>query len=109
MGLRGGKAAFMWRDLAGGIGETCEFVATVTNKAAIDLFAQCMYRALYEQKYRRNSENASPNDLLEFVADVEYVSNYNYNCAFYFFSDGRYRDSANGEFLGTGNSLAQHY
>ncbi len=87
MGLRGGKAAFVWRDLAGGFGEACEFVATDANKAVVDLFAQYMYRALYEQKYRKNSENASAKDLLEFVAEAEYVCNYNGLFSFIFSDD----------------------
>ncbi len=52
---------------AGGIDETYEFVATGANDATIELFAQCMYRAMYERKHRRSSDAASPNDLQEFV------------------------------------------
>lgn len=57
----------MWRDLAGGVGETYEFVATGANDATIELFAQCMYRAMFERKYRRSSDEASPKDLQEFA------------------------------------------
>ncbi|KLO08280.1 VID27-domain-containing protein [Schizopora paradoxa] len=62
-----GLPSLVWRDLAGGDGELYEFVATNTNDATIELFAQCMYRAMFERKYRRSSDEASPKDLQEFV------------------------------------------
>ncbi len=70
--LTRGKAALLWTDLTGGIGAVFEFVAAGASKEAIDQFVQCMCRALYERKYRRSFANASPEDLLEFVAG--YVS-----------------------------------
>lgn len=33
----------------------------------VELFAQCMYRAMYERKYKTNSDNASNVDLQEFI------------------------------------------
>ncbi len=73
VGLRGGQAALVWKDLAGGIGEACEFVVTGSSRATTELFVQGVYRAMYERKYRKSSENASPKDLLAFV--TKYVSN----------------------------------
>ncbi len=67
VGFQEDQPTLVWRDLAGGIDETYEFVATGANDATIELFAQCMYRAMYERKHRRSSDAASPNDLQEFV------------------------------------------
>ena len=67
--MREGQPALVWRDLAGDVDETYEFIATGANEATIELFAQCMYRAMFERKYRRNSDEASPKDLQEFVVE----------------------------------------
>lgn len=47
--------------------ETYEFVATSANVPTVDLFVQCMYRAMYERKHKESSSKASDDDLQEFV------------------------------------------
>ncbi|TDL29588.1 VID27-domain-containing protein [Rickenella mellea] len=66
-GILDGEPTLVWRDLDGDVDETYEFVATGTNKATVDFFVQCMYKAMYERKYRVSSDRASDRDLLEFV------------------------------------------
>ena len=47
--------------------ETYEFIGTSANVHTVDLFVQCMYRAMYERKYKQTSSKASDDDLQEFV------------------------------------------
>ena len=47
--------------------ETYQFVATGANLATVELFVQCVYRAMYERKNKQSSDKASPVDLQEFV------------------------------------------
>lgn len=62
-----GEPTLVWRDLDGDVDETYEFVATSANVHTVELFVQCMYRAMYERKYKLSSSKASDEDLQEFV------------------------------------------
>ena len=62
-----GDPALIWRDLDGDVDETYEFVASDANVHTVELFVQCMYRAMYERKYRQSSDKASTEDLQEFI------------------------------------------
>ncbi|KAI5124906.1 hypothetical protein M0805_007334 [Coniferiporia weirii] len=62
-----GEPTLVWRDLDGDVDETYEFVATGANVHTVELFVQCMYRAMYERKYKTSSDRASNLDLQEFV------------------------------------------
>ena len=62
-----GEPTLIWRDLDGDVDETYEFVASEANAHTVELFCQCMYRAMYERKYKTSSDNASNVDLQEFV------------------------------------------
>ncbi|TFK55935.1 VID27 cytoplasmic protein [Heliocybe sulcata] len=66
-GERDGEPTFIWRDLEGDIDEQYEFVATGTNEPTRAFFETCMYRAMYERKYRRSADNLSDTDFQEFV------------------------------------------
>ena len=61
-----GEHTLIWRDLDGDVDETYEFVASGANKATIDLFASCMYKAMYERRYKMSGNNASDADLQQF-------------------------------------------
>ena len=63
-----GEPTLIWRDLDGDVDETYEFiVGEGVNIHTVELFAQCMYRAMYERKYKSNSDKASTLDLQEFI------------------------------------------
>ncbi|KAH8113276.1 VID27-domain-containing protein [Phellopilus nigrolimitatus] len=62
-----GEPTLVWRDLDGDVDETYEFVATGANVHTVELFVQCVYRAMYERKYKASSDSASPMDLQEFI------------------------------------------
>ncbi|KAL5508413.1 VID27 [Sanghuangporus vaninii] len=62
-----GEPTLIWRDLDGDVDETYQFVAAGANLATVELFVQCVYRAMYERKYKQSSDKASPTDLQEFV------------------------------------------
>lgn len=47
--------------------ETYEFVAIGANMPTIELFTQCMYKAMFERKYKESSDDASTNDLKQFI------------------------------------------
>ncbi len=69
VGFREDQTTLVWRDLAGHNDDTYEFVVTRANNLnAIELFTQCMYRSVYQRKYRWSSDDASSKDLQEFVA-----------------------------------------
>lgn len=60
-----GDPTFVWRDLQGDVDEFYEYIAPGTNEPTKAFFETCMYRAMYERKYK---EQASDNvDLSEFV------------------------------------------
>ena len=62
-----GEPNFVWRDLHGDVDEFFEFVASGTNGPTCAFFETCMYRAMYERKYKRNAENIQDTSLEEFV------------------------------------------
>ncbi|KAA1466428.1 VID27 cytoplasmic protein [Dentipellis sp. KUC8613] len=61
------EPTFVWRDLQGDIDECYEFVATGTNAPTRAFFETCMYRAMYERKYRASAEHTQDADLAEFI------------------------------------------
>ncbi|KAJ8489307.1 hypothetical protein ONZ45_g13633 [Pleurotus djamor] len=62
-----GEPTFMWRDLQGDIDELYEFVATGTNPPTRVFFETCMYRAMYERKYKRPADSVGDADLEQFI------------------------------------------
>ncbi|THG99304.1 hypothetical protein EW026_g3013 [Hermanssonia centrifuga] len=62
-----GEPSFIWRDLDGDVDEFYEFVARGTNGPTRAFFETCMYRAMYERKYKRSADNTSDSDLTEFI------------------------------------------
>ncbi|KAM6495830.1 VID27 cytoplasmic domain containing protein [Amanita muscaria] len=62
-----GEPTFIWRDLEGDVDELYEYTATGTNEPTRAFFETCMYRAMYERKYRRNAQTTTDNDLEEFI------------------------------------------
>jgi hypothetical protein len=67
VGETDGEPNFVWRDLHGDVDEFFEFVASGTNGPTCAFFETCMYRAMYERKYKRNAENIQDATLEEFV------------------------------------------
>lgn len=62
-----GEPSFIWRDIEGDYNEFYEFVASGTNAPTRAFFETCMYRAMYERKYRRSADNTTDADLAEFI------------------------------------------
>jgi hypothetical protein len=62
-----GEPNLVWRDLEGDVDEFYEFVASGTNKPTLAFFETCMYRAMYERKYRRSANATQDGDLEEFI------------------------------------------
>ncbi|KAI0661002.1 VID27 cytoplasmic protein [Cubamyces menziesii] len=62
-----GEPTFVWRDLDGDVDELYEFVAPGTNEPTRAFFETCMYRAMYERKYRASADNLADADLQEFI------------------------------------------
>ncbi|KXN89646.1 Vacuolar import and degradation protein 27, partial [Leucoagaricus sp. SymC.cos] len=62
-----GEPSFLWRDLNGDVDEFFEFIAIGTNEPTRAFFETCMYRAMYERKYRRSAEQTKDSDLEEFI------------------------------------------
>ncbi|THH19864.1 hypothetical protein EW146_g1400 [Bondarzewia mesenterica] len=62
-----GEPTFVWRDLQGDIDEFYEFVAAGTNGPTRAFFETCMYRAMYERKYRTSADATRDTDLAEFI------------------------------------------
>lgn len=62
-----GEPTFVWRDMEGGVDEFFEFVATGTNEPTQAFFETCMYRAMYERKYKMTADHLSDADLQEFI------------------------------------------
>ncbi|KAF7775973.1 hypothetical protein Agabi119p4_4366 [Agaricus bisporus var. burnettii] len=61
------EPSFIWRDLNGDIDESFEFVATGTNEPTKAFFETCMYRAMFERKYKRSADQTKDSDLDEFI------------------------------------------
>ena len=62
-----GEPTFIWRDIEGDYNEFYEFVASGTNAPTRAFFETCMYRAMYERKYRISADNTTDDDLAEFI------------------------------------------
>ncbi|KAF8974505.1 VID27 cytoplasmic protein [Flammula alnicola] len=62
-----GEPNFVWRDLHGDVDEFFEFVATGTNAPTRAFFETCMYRAMYERKYKTSADNIQDTTLEQFV------------------------------------------
>ena len=62
-----GEPTFVWRDLDGDVDELYEFVAPGTNEPTRAFFETCMYRAMYERKYRASADSLADADLQEFI------------------------------------------
>ena len=62
-----GEACFVWRDLEGDVDEFYEFVSPGTNGATQAFFETCMYRAMYERKYRKSADDTTDAELEEFI------------------------------------------
>ncbi|KAI0938089.1 hypothetical protein AcV7_003377 [Taiwanofungus camphoratus] len=59
--------SFIWRDLEGDVDEFYDFVASGTNEPTRAFFETCMYRAMYERKYKKNADDTLDADLQEFI------------------------------------------
>ncbi|KAF5344102.1 hypothetical protein D9758_008891 [Tetrapyrgos nigripes] len=66
-GQTDGEPTFIWRDLYGDVDEMFEYVAAGTNEPTKAFFETCMYRAMYERKYRASADSVSDADLEEFI------------------------------------------
>ena len=62
-----GEPTFIWRDLEGDVDEFYEYVATGTNEPTRAFFETCMYRAMYERKYKKSAQSTRDSDLEEFI------------------------------------------
>jgi hypothetical protein len=67
IGETDGEPALVWRDLQGDVDELCEFVATDMNSPTRAFFETCMYRAMYERKYRASADSVPDANLDEFI------------------------------------------
>lgn len=62
------EASFVWRDLDGDVDELYEFLMTEeTNEPTRAFFETCMYRAMYERKYRTSADNVRDSELEQFI------------------------------------------
>lgn len=66
-GTTDGEPTFTWRDLRGDVDEFFEYVAQGTNSPTKTFFELCMYRAMYERKYKASADNLDDSDLDEFM------------------------------------------
>jgi hypothetical protein len=62
-----GEPNFVWRDMQGDVDEFYEFIAVGTNGPTRAFFETCMYRAMYERKYKVSANNTQDSDLEEFI------------------------------------------
>ncbi|KAJ6539403.1 VID27 cytoplasmic protein [Mycena capillaripes] len=62
-----GEPNFIWRDLQGDVDEFYEYVMVDTNAPTRAFFETCMYRAMYERKYKVSADNVSDQELQEFI------------------------------------------
>lgn len=62
-----GEPTLVWRDLDGDVDESFEFVASGTNEPTRAFFETCMYRAMYERKYKKSADNTRDADFEEFT------------------------------------------
>ena len=61
------EPTFIWRDLEGDIDELYEYVASGTNEPTKAFFETCMYRAMFERKYKVNPDDVKDVNLEEFM------------------------------------------
>ena len=61
------EPTFVWRDIDGDTNEFYEFVASGTNAPTRAFFETCMYRAMYERKYRQSADTTTDEDLSQFI------------------------------------------
>ena len=66
-GVTDDEPTFIWRDLDGDVDELYEFVASGTNEPTRAFFETCMYRAMYERKYKASADHIKDSDLDQFV------------------------------------------
>jgi hypothetical protein len=64
---RDGDPTLVWRDIDGDVDEAYEFIAAGTNEPTHAFFETCIYRAMYERKYRKSAENTQDANLDEFI------------------------------------------
>ncbi|KAH7920171.1 VID27-domain-containing protein [Leucogyrophana mollusca] len=62
-----GEPTFIWRDLDGDVDELYEFVAANANEPTRAFFETCMYRAMYERKYKISADATRDADLDQFI------------------------------------------
>jgi hypothetical protein len=62
-----GDPHFIWRDLDGDVDEFYQFIAPGTNEPTKVFFETCMYRAMYERKYKKSADTTQDEDLQEFI------------------------------------------
>ncbi|KAJ7276462.1 VID27 cytoplasmic protein [Mycena haematopus] len=62
-----GVPNFTWRDLDGDVDEFYEYVTVDANAPIRTLFEICMYRAMYERKYKVSADNMDQQELREFI------------------------------------------
>ncbi|KAJ7047309.1 VID27 cytoplasmic protein-domain-containing protein [Mycena alexandri] len=62
-----GEPNFVWRDLQGDVDEFYEYVTVTANEPTRAFFETCMYRAMYERKYKTSADNVSDQELEEFI------------------------------------------
>ncbi|KAJ7368363.1 VID27 cytoplasmic protein-domain-containing protein [Mycena albidolilacea] len=63
-----GEPNFIWRDLQGDVDEFYEYVTdSSSNEPTRAFFETCMYRAMYERKYKVSADNVSDQELQEFI------------------------------------------
>nr|GAT59478.1 predicted protein [Mycena chlorophos] len=62
-----GEPNFTWRDLQGDVDEFYEFTTAASNAPTRAFFEACMYRAMYERKYKVNADKVPDKDFEEFV------------------------------------------
>jgi hypothetical protein len=66
-GVTDEEPTFIWRDLDGDVDELYEFVASGTNEPTRAFFETCMYRAMYERKFKASADNTKDSDLVQFI------------------------------------------
>ncbi|KAG0709694.1 VID27 cytoplasmic protein-domain-containing protein [Suillus ampliporus] len=66
-GVTDDEPTFIWRDLDGDVDELYEFVASGTNEPTRVFFETCMYRAMYERKYKASADNTKDSALDQFI------------------------------------------
>jgi hypothetical protein len=66
-GVTDDEPTFIWRDLDGDVDELYEFVASGTNEPTRAFFETCMYRAMYERKFKASADSTKDSDLDQFI------------------------------------------